>query len=145
MIMHRIGFSWEDWVRQSVECVDPKKFLKPDPNLLKVLKCLKIDFKLGILTNNNRIQTERILEALSIKGLFDSILTFSETGITKPNSILCKKIAASLGCSPDECLMVGDSPGIDLEPAEKIGMKTLHIRNVTEIYLMDKKTFSRII
>lgn len=52
-----------------------------------------------------------------------------ETGVRKPDKQAFLNIINYFGVKPDECLMIGDSNRKDIEPANKLGMKTLYFGN----------------
>lgn len=89
--------------------------------LLKFLK--KMGFKLAILSNSFQIDL-KILRDLNLD-LFDQIFLSCDTKILKPDLNAFKKVCNFFNLRPQECLMVGDSYEKDLEPAEKLGMKTI--------------------
>ncbi len=133
-IVIHFGIKKAEWISYSMESVDPTRFLKKDDRLIAVLKRLKIRCRLGILTNNNRVQAERILSALGITDLMDVVHAATEAGHRKPDPRPFRQIIRELGCSADECLMVGDDIPVDLVPAAKLGMATYHVGNAADIY-----------
>jgi 2-haloalkanoic acid dehalogenase type II len=55
----------------------------------------------------------------------DIICTAKEARAVKPNPQIYRTVLRKLGVKPDEALMVGDTPGIDVVPSKKLGMKTV--------------------
>lgn len=53
---------------------------------------------------------------------FELITTYENSGFCKPNPRYYRAVAESLGCQPEECLMVGNDADEDLI-AETVGMK----------------------
>lgn len=137
-ILIALGIKEAEWISHSIESVDPTRFLKKDDRLIEVLKQLKKKYRLGILTNNNRVQAGRIVTVLGISELFDVIHAATEGGWRKPNPQPFRQIIRDLGCSADECMMVGDDNPIDLIPAGKLGMATYHVHTVMDVYGMNE-------
>ncbi len=134
LILRELGIAWEIWQNQIIRTIDPGSFLRQDPELVTTISILSSRYRLGLLTNNNRVHTDRILEILGVGPFFHTILTVSETGKTKPDRTLCSTIARLLDVLPEECLVIGDEEGIDLIPARAIGMKTYHVRHVSDVH-----------
>ncbi len=103
------------------------KYARLYPETKTVLK--KIKQKKAMITDSDgtrEIKTAR-LKKLGIYNSFDIILTSDDTGQNKPSrkfyNIVCKKLKVK----PEECVMVGDKPEVDLKLAKKLGMKTVWI------------------
>lgn len=57
---------------------------------------------------------------------FDLVTSYESLSACKPLPGYFMQVAESLGVRPDECLMVGDDPELDL-PAAQVGMKTFYV------------------
>lgn len=123
----------ERWHEENIKFFDAGTYLSEDKKLQNVLKRLKNRYKLGVLTNNNKIQTERILSGLGIEKYFDFVFTYESFKLIKPNSEIFEKIMKKMGVKPDECLMVGDRYDVDLVPAEEIGMEIFEVKGPEDI------------
>jgi putative hydrolase of the HAD superfamily len=128
------GLPIEMWHEQNVAFFDPRDYLKKDPMLKTVLHKLKTTYRLAILTNNNDTQSERILEALGIDGLFDKIFTYNTFKVLKPDPEFFRQAARVLGVEPKECLVVGDRYHVDLDPAQQLGMRIYEVNGPEDIY-----------
>lgn len=133
-IVERLGLSWDEWALECINHLDPRQYLKRDPQLAVALTQLLKKYRLAVLTNNNRIQTQRILEILGINNLFDTVLTVSETGRKKPDQQPFIDVVDQLGCGPEQCIMVGDDADVDLQPAQSMNMQTILVQNVSDVY-----------
>ena len=134
LILRELGITWEIWRNQTIRTIDPGSFLRQDPELVTTLSILSSRYRLGLLTNNHRVHTDRILGILGVGPFFQVILTVSETGKTKPDRTLCSTMACLLDVPPEKCLVVGDEEGIDLIPARANGMKTYQVRHVSDVH-----------
>lgn len=130
----RLGVSDQAWARQQGRQILPESFLKPDPRLRRALSGLREQFRLALVTNNHRLNLQTTLKALGVADCFDEILTLTESRLFKPSSRLYRVIAERLHVLPAECLSIGDRYELDLEPAGRVGMQTLLVRNVRDIY-----------
>jgi tRNA threonylcarbamoyl adenosine modification protein (Sua5/YciO/YrdC/YwlC family) len=113
-----------------------EKILRPDRRLRAVLAKLARTFRLGIVTNNHRANTLATLRVLGIQDLFDEILTLSESRRFKPAPELYTQMAARLGVTPADCLSLGDRYDLDLAPAASVGMPTLLVRRMADVYAL---------
>ena len=57
------------------------------------------------------------------------IIASDEVGVTKPNLEIFERVIKLVNLNPEDCVMVGDRLDNDIFPANKIGMKTIWIRN----------------
>jgi len=94
--------------------------------LLHILKSQK--YKLGLFTLENRITTDFLLERFSIKSFFDSIVTRDDVDQLKPNPAHLSMVLKQLNISPNEIIVIGDSP-IDFECAKKFNAITIALLN----------------
>lgn len=131
------------WHKENIAFFDPRDFLHKDEKLKASLVQLKKNHRLAVMTNNNRIQTERVIEALELDGLFDRVFTFNSFEILKPELEFFKKAAAELGIEPKACLYVGDRYDVDLQPAQEIGMQIFKVEGPEDIYNMTSKVFEK--
>jgi len=127
------------WHKENIAFFDPRDFLHKDEKLKASLVKLKKNHRLAVMTNNNRIQTERVIEALELDGLFDRVFTFNSFEILKPELEFFKKAAAELDIEPKDCLYVGDRYDVDLRPAQAIGMQVFKVKGPEDIYDMASK------
>jgi FMN phosphatase YigB (HAD superfamily) len=74
-----------------------------------------------------------IVERLRWAGLspdefrFAQVTTFENTRATKPHPAYYLDIVHQLGRAPGSVLMVGNSRGADISPAQAAGLRTLHV------------------
>src|SRR3989344_1364962 len=100
--------------------------LEPYPQVMPTLmKLRESGLKLAILSDAPRLKAWLRLVELKLDSFFDVVVTFDETGKTKPNKEPFLKVMEKLKLKPQECLMVGDWPERDLIGAKAIGMPTV--------------------
>lgn len=119
------GASLDEWAGYLNARVDPADYLDPRdyPWLPGLLKRLHRYYRLGIVSNNNRLLAGRILSQLGVMDCFDAILTTTESGRIKPDPTLYLDMAALLGVPPAACLSIGDREWVDITPAEEVGVR----------------------
>jgi len=115
-------------------------FLKPYPYVLETLEFLKnMNLRLGIVTDAPREKAMDRLKVMNIIHFFDVIITFDESKVKKPNKSPFLLAIGKLGLKPEEILFVGDSLRRDIEPTEKLGMKTLLIKRYVDLKKIEQK------
>jgi putative hydrolase of the HAD superfamily len=92
----------------------------------------------AVVSNGERGQAHRKLDALGLRGHFAAVLTPEDAGAPKPDPRMFLQAAALLGVAPGECLMIGDDFEADIAPAQALGMATFHVaRGVAGRGLLD--------
>uniref|UniRef100_A0A7C6AHD6 HAD family hydrolase n=1 Tax=candidate division WOR-3 bacterium TaxID=2052148 RepID=A0A7C6AHD6_UNCW3 len=127
------GISIEEWHKENIKFFNAGDYLSEDKILKDVLKKLKKRYRLAVFTNNNKIQTQRILKALGIDKLFDYIFTYESFKLIKPDPEIFRLIIKELNVKPEECLMVGDRYYVDLAPAKEQGMDIYEVKGPEDI------------
>ena len=105
--------------------------LHPYPDVIPVLKVLaRRRLLLGVVTSGLAVKQAEKLIRLGVVGLLDPRAVFisEQIGISKPNPKLYLTACRRLGLSPQAVLYVGDDPRMDVDPPNRIGMRTARIR-----------------
>lgn len=97
------------------------------PDAKDVLQNLGINYKLGIIANQD-FGTEKRLTDFGIRQYFDLVIASAEEGVAKPDLRIFQIAIDRSNCKPEEAVMVGDRIDNDILPANKIGMKTVWIK-----------------
>jgi len=93
-----------------------------------LITLIKKGIKLGVVTDAPRIQAWTRLVQLNLHHFFDIVITFDDTGKTKPSEEPFILALKKLNALPHEAIMVGDWPERDILGGAKIGMKTVFAR-----------------
>ena len=117
MALYQYGYHWDEakqWVAQAFDEADAdgdwRQNVVPIEGIQSFLAQLKRDgFQKALATNDERKDTEAILQHLHINGLFDMVLCWGEVSPPKPNPETILTICKKLSVSPHETVMVGDS------------------------------------
>ena len=118
--------------------IDPQEFLKyvHDINLdflkkdLKLRKeLLELKTKKFVFTNGSHEHASNITKTLGISDLFDGFFDITDCNfIPKPSIKPYKKLIDKFNIKPSETVFIEDI-AINLEPAKKLGMKTVWLKN----------------
>lgn len=79
----------------------------------------------AIVTNGDREQQLRKAKRIGLHEHVVGVVTPSDCGHWKPHPSIFLAAASMLRVSPNDCLMIGDDPIRDIEPAKALGMDCL--------------------
>jgi putative hydrolase of the HAD superfamily len=77
-----------------------------------------------IITNGERGQQLRKVQASGLQAHVLGTITPMDCGHWKPHHGIFAAALSMLNCKPTHCLMIGDDPIRDIQPAQKLGMRT---------------------
>ncbi|MFA6056170.1 MAG: HAD family hydrolase [Thermodesulfovibrionales bacterium] len=107
------------------EKMQPEKHIYQDSELVNLLKALRNNMKIALLTNTRSAMTERILRQLGfIREDFDVILTGDMLDSPKPSSTDLVRAVKLAGGDLRFSMVVGDRKYVDLLPGHEVGMET---------------------
>jgi len=95
---------------------------------MTLIGLLKKGMKLAVLSDAPRREAWLRLCYLQIQYLFDTVITFEDTGLKKPDVTPFEKVLSLIDVKPVETVMVGDWPERDLAGAREVGMHTVFAR-----------------
>jgi HAD superfamily hydrolase (TIGR01509 family) len=103
--------------------------IKPFPGATRLLNAIKKgNFKLGLVSSTPKENIDLVLSELNLEGIFDCIVFGQEVSESKPGSQIYLLAARKLGVTPNDCLVIEDSP-LGVKAAKTAGMKCLAIAN----------------
>jgi HAD superfamily hydrolase (TIGR01549 family) len=117
MALYQHGYHWDEakqWVAQAFDEADTdgdwRQNVVPIEGIQSFLSQLKRDgFQTALATNDERKDTEAILQHLQMDGLFNMVLCWGEVNPPKPSPETILTICQKLSVPPHETVMVGDS------------------------------------
>lgn len=92
---------------------------------IEIVKKLKKDYKVGILSNNVQEWIAPVIKNYKIKNLFDAIIVSSTVGVRKPDALIYYEALKKFSVKPEEAVFVADEVAEDLVPATGLGIKTV--------------------
>lgn len=92
-----------------------------NPSMLTYVTSLRSDFKVALLSNVGRGWLEHLFTPDELAASFDAVVLSGETGVAKPYKEAFDLVAANLGVTPGECIMIDDGAR-NVEGAELAGM-----------------------
>jgi phosphoglycolate phosphatase len=129
MALYQKGYPWDEakqWVAQAFDEADAdgdwREKVVPIKGIQTFLSQLRgHGFRTALATNDERKDTEAILNHLGMKGLFNTILCAGEVNLTKPHPETIFSICRQLRIDPRETVIVGDSVA-DMMAGKKAGV-----------------------
>jgi putative hydrolase of the HAD superfamily len=118
------GISWEALLEDYVSYFH--QYCIGFPGLEQMLQTLIAQKRLlGVITNGRSPFQMYNIEALGIKSYFSIILISDVEGIKKPDFEIFQRAVNRLGIAANEAVFVGDNPTVDIEAAQKSGMRAV--------------------
>lgn len=94
-------------------------------DVIPTLERLKeMDLRLGLISNFEEWLEEMLVE-LEVGHLFDVSIISGIEGLEKPDPEIYRRALERSGCDPARAVHIGDSPGMDVDPASSVGMATV--------------------
>lgn len=137
------GVSIEQSIEWRKELLEPARFLSEDKLLQKTLSALSEKYKLLCVTNNPILPARKTLAALGVENFFLDVIGLDIFKKSKPAHEPFLLAAEKCGVLPQECMSVGDRYDIDLAPAAELGMRTLLVSGVQDVYRLGEQLISR--
>jgi len=95
-------------------------FIKINSDLISLIKNIKSEFKIGLVTSASRSSTYAIMEWAKITNLFDVIVTSDDCLLHKPDPAPYIMAGALLGVSSSKCIVFEDSD-VGIQSAKEFG------------------------
>ena len=107
---------------------------KPYEETELVLKTLyEKGYHIGVIANQ-ALGTEKRLENWELMKYIELVVASAEEGVAKPDIEIFLRALKRANCSPENSVMIGDRIDNDIEPANKLGMKTIWIKQGFSVY-----------
>ena len=144
-------FTWAQWKDETERILVESHgaFIRPivkrffafegriDLEMVKLIKQLPKNLRLGILTNNHD-RFEEYLQRVGVAELFDAVINTHRIGVAKPEKLAYQKAVSRLSVEPENCLFVDDVEG-NVDGGEAAGLKCHHFQNQTGLVEFLKK------
>ena len=94
---------------------------------IAIIKGLKPQYKVSILSNADLNLEERIKDGMGIHHLFDDIISSAVVGVSKPKHEIYELAAKRLELPAEECVFIDDAER-NVTAAREVGMMAIHFR-----------------
>jgi len=103
------------------------KYIKVTPGISFVIRNANHAYNLGIIANQS-VEDYKFLTNFKITIPFKTVALSSNLGYAKPNPDIFIWALQNAKTRPEEAVMIGDSWPLDILPAERLGMHTIHVQ-----------------
>jgi putative hydrolase of the HAD superfamily len=97
-----------------------------------VLRRLAADYQLVSITNGNADP-----ELTPLNGVFHHHVTATRAGVAKPHPAVFALALELAGCTPDQCLHLGDEPYLDVDGARQLGIESVWVNRGGRVWPED--------
>lgn len=119
------------------------EYEKPYPETEFVLRYLcEKGYNIGVIANQS-LGTEKRLENWGLMKYIRVVAASAEEGVAKPDSGIFLRALKRADCLPENAVMIGDRIDNDIEPANRLGMKTIWVRQGFGIYQRPMNEFQK--
>lgn len=101
------------------------------PESLAILEKYR-DIPKCIVSNGQRVFSEKELRYLGLYEHFDFILFSSDVGYKKPSTMMFEMALDRFGLDASAVISIGDTPENDIIPPQSLGMQAMHIHDAWE-------------
>lgn len=105
--------------------LDHRNRIEPYADSVPALRRLAGRFELVSITNGNSDP-----ELTPLKGVFRHRVNAAEAGASKPDPAVFERALALGGCTPAQCLHVGDEPYLDVQAAHGLGIPAVWVNRL---------------
>jgi len=106
-------------------CSMPKECYVPMEGLYTFLDAVGKRVPMGIITNGSEITQTNKMDALGIRGYFQTILISGACAMAKPDARIYQLACEQIGVAPQDAVFVGDHFVNDIEGAENAGLQPI--------------------
>lgn len=109
--------------------MDHRNRIEPFADSGPVLRRLAADYRLVSITNGNADP-----ELTPLNGVFHHHVTAVRAGAAKPDPAVFALALELAGCTPDQCLHLGDEPYLDVEAARRLGIEAVWVNRSGRVW-----------
>ena len=104
-----------------------ERALVPVPGAEKVVRDLRREYRVGLLTDGPVLAQEGKLDALGWADLFDTVVVTGALAAGKPDQRAFRTVLDELDADPAEAVYVGDNADTDVHGAKGAGLRAVHV------------------
>jgi len=104
----------------------------PNAEIFPVVKSLKSQYRLCLLSNTNQIHFETIQRDMPILSEFEAFFLSFQIGVRKPDPAIFRQVLEYVKVMPEECIYIDDIESF-IDAATSLGMNGIVFRNVPDL------------
>ena len=126
-LLKELGVEDEGLARRLFETFSSSASYKLFDDVLPTLNAIdEAGYRMGLISNFERWLEEMLVE-LDVGHHFEPAIISGIEGVEKPDPAIYELALEKAGVAPENAVHVGDSPGMDVEPAASIGIQGILI------------------
>ena len=136
-VLERLRLPSDADIRERVRaamCLPAVEWVKPQEGAEFLLRSARRhQMRVGVITNavwRREADSWRDLQDFGLATYVGAIISSVDAGVRKPNPAIFELALSALGLSADECLIVGNSEVLDVEPAKSMGLRAVRLSTV---------------
>lgn len=99
-------------------------------------------YNIGIIANQ-KLGTQKRLDDWGLLKYIKLVVASAEEGVAKPDKEIFLRALSRAECLPESAVMIGDRIDNDIEPANKLGMKSIWVKQDFAVYQTPMNDFQR--
>jgi putative hydrolase of the HAD superfamily len=104
-----------------------ERALVPVPGAEDLVRDLRREYRVGLLTDGPVLAQEGKLDALGWENLFDAVVVTGALAAGKPDERAFRTVLEELGVEQSEAVYVGDNADTDVHGARDVGLRAVHV------------------
>lgn len=100
--------------------------------IFRLIKNLKINYEIALLSDNFDDMTKTIRKNLDLKRYFDLVIFSNEIGLIKRKNEVYRHIIRKLRCKPTECVFIDDKKE-NIERTGRLGINGILFKNIKQV------------
>jgi len=105
------------------------RHITPYPGVKETLVAVRErGYAMAVVTDAEHPDAMLRLDKCGLTPYFDCMVTYDKVGVKKPAPEPFFAALDAVGARPEEALFIGDSPRRDIEPCQKLGIRTVYAR-----------------
>lgn len=104
-----------------------RKRLRPYPQVIETLEQLRLQYRLGVVSDAQSAYAVPELQAVGLRDYFDPIIISGDYGYRKPDARLFQQALTALEIRPEQAIFVGNDLYHDIAGAQQAGMKAIFV------------------
>ncbi|MFN2134119.1 MAG: AI-2E family transporter [Anaerolineae bacterium] len=117
--------SWGKWLEMMNDQLDASRYLPVD-GVIDLIRRISRHYDLAIVTSRNRADVDQFMEDFRLDKCFAAVVAWDDVRRHKPSPDPIRCAARRLGRTPEQCILVGDTP-LDVRAGQRAGALTVGV------------------
>lgn len=117
--------SWGKWLGMMNDQLDASHYLPVD-GVVDLIRRISKHYDLAVVTSRNRAEVDQFVEDFQLGKCFRAVVAWDDVRRHKPSPDPIRCAAKRLGRTPEQCILVGDTP-LDVRAGQRAGALTVGV------------------